>query len=346
VADHFQYLASSGLIALAVAVGHAPLNPPRLWRGRCAIVVSMLVLATLGTLTWRRQEAFQGQEALWRDTLRKNPGAWLAHNNLGTVLQDEGRLGQALDHYRQAVQLKGDYALALNNVGNVLRLQGRLSEAVDCYRRALQIRPDLVETRNRLGATLQAQGKLGEAVSAYVQATQVRPKSALSYYNLAGALRLQGKTDLAIRRYREAVRLKPDFAEAHYGLGLALILDGQPAAALAPLREALQLRPDWVQPMVSAARILATHADAEVRQPEEAIRLAERACELTRHKDAWALDTLAAAYASAGDFERAVATAGEALAEALVRGTGDLSVDIRGRLWLYKQGRAYVEPRQ
>jgi len=82
--------------------------------------------------------------------------------------------------------------------------------------------------------------------------------------------------------------------------------------------------------------------DRALRDAQAAVRLAERACELTGYRNAEALDTLAAAYASAGEFERAVETAERALA-ATGDGTGPAAAAIRERLALYRAGGVFIE---
>ncbi len=344
VADHFQYLASIGILTLFVAGVSAAMSARHRRRSRTlAVILSALAISTGGALTWSRGGAFRDLESLWRDTLRKNPAAWLAHNNLGTVLQERGRFDEALACYRRAIELKSDYALALDNVGNVLHLTDRSSEAVAYYRQALHHRPDLVETRNRLGAMLQAEGRWDEAIREYSEAIRIRPEYPPSYYNLGNALRSRGRPDLAVDSYRRTLELAPHFPEAHNNLGLALVMTGRMADALVHFREALRQRPDWVQPAVSAARILATHPDGGVRREEEALRLARRAADGIGRDDPWVLDTLAAALAAAGRFAPAVTTAERARDAALALGDAGLAAEIGDRLRLYRQERPYRE---
>jgi tetratricopeptide (TPR) repeat protein len=343
VADHFQYLACVGVICLSVGLAYRAIAGVAGGLRVVAGAVAVLVLGLLGTASWVREQSYQNLETLWRDTIQKNPDAWLAHNNLGTVLQDQGRLDDALGHYLRAVELKNDYALALNNVGNVYRLRGEHEQAIEYYHRALSSNPELVETRNRLGTAYQSQGRVDEAANQFLQAIRIKPDFAPSYYNLANILKSQGRLDQALSRYREALRIRPDFAEAHNNLGVVLMMQGRFTQALRHFREALSLRPEWTDPMVSVARLLATHPDAAVRDEDLAIRLAERASELTSRRDPWVLDTLAAAYASAGRYEQAVATAQKALGFAFASGAEDLAHGIRERLALYRQGRPYLE---
>jgi spermidine synthase len=149
----------------------------------------------------------------------------------------------------------------------------------------------------------------------------------------------------AIREFRETLRLQPDNEEAHNNLGLALRLTGERDQALAEFTAALARKPDWPGPMSEIAWILATHSDPAVRDPAKAVRLAERAADLTGRRQPVILDTLAAAYAAAGDFERAAATAQEAASLAAAAGATALSGDIGGRLALYRQKKPYRETR-
>ncbi len=89
---------------------------------------------------------------------------------------------------------------------------------------------------------------------------------------------------------------------------------GRLPEAVARFRRALELNPDWVTAISSLASLLAAAPDPSVRNPAEAVRLAERAVALTQRRDANTLDVLAVAHAAAGDFDRAIAVADEALA--------------------------------
>jgi tetratricopeptide (TPR) repeat protein len=276
VADHFQYLASIGPIALAVSLVRVGVDRIRTRARPVGLVAACVLLIVLGTLTWRQVPVYANVETLWRDTLAKNPDAWIAHNNLGVVLQDQGKHEQAVHHFREVVRLTPEYWKGHKNLGDALQRSGRLDEAVDHYQIAVEIAGGSAEAHNTLGV----------------------------------ALTMIGRMDEAAHHFREAIRLKEDFPEAMNGLA-------------------------W---------ILATHPEESVRDPAEAVRLAERAVELTARQDAAMLDTLAAACASAGQFERAVSVAREALQRpANDRETRWLAQQIRRRLALYEAGQPYRE---
>ena len=175
VADHFQYLASTGIIVLVAAVGYLTATRLGGWGRGIAKIVVVFVLATLGTLTWHQCHIYKDSETLWRDTLWKNPGAWIAHNNLGIALEAQGKFDEAISHFRQVLEVKPDLAEAHNNLGNVLSTQGKFDEAVRHYRQALQIKPDYVSAHYNLGVAFKSQGKLDEAIKHYRQALYLKP---------------------------------------------------------------------------------------------------------------------------------------------------------------------------
>ncbi len=279
----------------------------------------------------------------YRRAMRAKPDYADAHTNLGLALVAQGHLDAAIHHYRRALRIDPDFAEAHYNLGVALRSQGELDEAIVHYRQALRLRPDYADAHYNLGNALVAQGKLDQAISSYRQALRVRPNDADALFNLGAALKSQGRLDEAIWHYRQALRLKPEDAKAYNSLGGLLAVTGRLDEALEHFRKTVRLKPDWPVPLNGMARILATHPDAKVRDPSQAIKLAEHAAELTSYRNATVLDTLAAAYAAAGRFDDAVTTAQNALDLAL-DAAGPQAPDIRKRLELYKQRKPYREP--
>lgn len=149
----------------------------------------------------------------------------------------------------------------------------------------------------------------------------------------------RGNTDEALQHFREALRLDPLNAEAHYNVGSVLRSRGDLREAIAQFRQALQLRDDWVPAVASLAWLLATAPDAALRDANQAVRFAEQSADLTGRQDASALDVLAAAYAAAGQFDRAVATAEAALR---LKPDAALAAAIRRRQELYGRHEAYL----
>src|SRR5262252_3759190 len=246
VADHYQYLASIGPIALAAA-GTATLAAT--WKDSRRLILgsAVCVVGILAALTWYQTKIYQNLETLWRDTLAKNPAAWMAHTNLGGALARQGKLTEAIEQYEQALQLKPDEAEAYTNLGGVLARQGKLTEAVQNCERALQLEPDYAEACYNLAVALAAQGKLSEAIKNYERALQLKPDYAEACNNLGVALSEQGKLAEATKNYERALQLKPDYPEAYNDLGIALGEQGNFSEAVQSFERALQLKPDYTE---------------------------------------------------------------------------------------------------
>ena len=222
VADHFQYLASIGLIALAVGAltRIALIRPARLQQ--IGVCLGLGVLLLLGINTWHQSRIYTDQETLWRDTLEKNPDSWLAHNNLAAVLVKRGRFKQAIDHYYEVLRLRPDYAEAHNNLGGLLETQGRYMKAIAHYTEALRLDHDYAEAHNDLGALFMQLGMYDKAIGHISEALRLAPDYAEAHNNLGVLLMRQGMIRRAVGHYSEALRLKPNFTEARYNLEFAL----------------------------------------------------------------------------------------------------------------------------
>ncbi len=276
VADHFAYHAAPALLALlaaAVAVGRR-----RLGRGGAARVADVgvaAVLVVLAGLTWRHAQAFADERTLCLDTLARNPDAWLAMNNLGVALANEGRPAEAVALYERALALAPEYAEAHNNLGVALVALGRTDEAIAHYREAVRIWPRFPRAYGNLGAALAMVGRTDEGIDRLEEAIRQDPDYAEAHRNLGAALAARGDHAGALRQRREAVRARPDSATARNDLGVALAAAGQPAEAAAELREALRLKPDYAEAHNNLALALAALGDAAggEREYREALRL-------------------------------------------------------------------------
>ncbi|HLE69677.1 MAG TPA: tetratricopeptide repeat protein [Vicinamibacteria bacterium] len=317
----------------------------------------------------RRDEAVLSFER----AIEANPGYAEAHNNLGVLLQSEGRLKAAVRSYLRALEIRPDYAFAHHNLGSALLARGEVSEAivhlekaVDIdpgyaqahftlgsalgregrleeelahYQRAVQAKPDYPEALNNMGAVLSALSRPKEAIVPLREAVRLRPDYALAHLNLANALARVDELDEAAIEYRKSISLRPDDGSAHLGLATVLLESGRLSESLSHYRLAVRLRPDDPQALSGLAWILAVHPQDDLREPEKAVRLAERARE--NLDDAETRDRLAAAYASANRYRDAVEVAEEALVAALDGGTSELAGEIRARLDLYRQRKPY-----
>jgi tetratricopeptide (TPR) repeat protein len=247
VADHFQYLAGAGIIALAAAgitVASARLGKSfSLLKFACC----GLLLLVLGTLTWRQTRIYSDVETLWQTTLRQNPQCWLAHNNLGLVLLNKGQVDQATTHFQTALDIRSQYPGAYNNLGAALMQRGQVNEAITDFQNALLLDPKYAEACNNLGAALLRKGQIEEAIADYQKALQIKPGYAEACNNLGAALMQKGQIDEAIVQYQKALQINPDYAEAQYNLANAWLKKGQVDQAIIEFQKVLEIRPDFAE---------------------------------------------------------------------------------------------------
>jgi tetratricopeptide (TPR) repeat protein len=250
VADHFQYLASLGVIVptafgLTLAAGRIPIGIRWMAPLACA-----LLLAALGLLTWRQSGIYRDAETLYRATLLRNPGSSMAHNNLGSILaKTPGRAPEAIAEFEAALRIKTDYAEAHNNLANLLEeMPGRLPEAVTHLQAALRSRPGEAAIHNNLGSVLaKIPGRLPEAVAEYEAALRIDPGFVYAHNNLGIALtQMPGRAPEGVGHLRTALRLAPDIAELHNSLANALAeVPGGLPEEIAEYEAALRIKPDY-----------------------------------------------------------------------------------------------------
>jgi Tfp pilus assembly protein PilF len=213
---------------------------------------------------------------------------------------------------------------------------GEAAEAERHFGRAIELDPTRAETHFSIGLLLRSRGRLDEAIASYRRAVELRPEYFPALLNLGSALIAAGEPAAAEEPLRRAVEIQPEDPRARNTLGVALVRAGDSRAALEQFAQASTLAPDWPQPLVARAWILATRP--ELGQSAEAVRLAERAAELSQGQSPVVLDTLAVAYAADNQFERAVATAEIARKLAEQAGKSQLAAQLTARLELLRTG--------
>jgi tetratricopeptide (TPR) repeat protein len=189
-----------------------------------------------------------------------------------------------------------------------------------------------------LGIALRQRGMVDQAIAQFDEALKIQPDDADSHNNLGLALRQKGMAGPAIAQYEMALQCNPACAAAHFNLGVALLQKGRASEALSHYQEALRIEPASKEIVNNLAWLLATSADASLRDGKKALELARRANDLVGGTDPVLLDTLAAALAETGQFGDAQSTAQKALALAQAAGQQSLVEEIKGEWKLYQAG--------
>ena len=275
VTDHWQYTSIIGVIALAVGLASWLSNGWSHKLRQLAVIVAAVVVGLFSVLTWNRCHVFKNLEPLWRDTISKNPNAWMAHNNLGTLLAGQGKIEEAIHHCREALRINPHHAWIHAALAEALVADGRLEEAIYHFSQAVKLKPDFYEAHNDLGLTLEKQGKVKEAEHHFAEAVRINPEFAEGHQNLGMLLAKQGRVEEAEHHFAEAVRIAPNSADAQYNLGLALAVQGQPKQASLHLSEAIRLKPDFAEAHFNLGAILASEGrlDEAIKHFSKALQI-------------------------------------------------------------------------
>jgi tetratricopeptide (TPR) repeat protein len=303
VADRFQYLAGIGLIVLVISFLRFSLHKIGRNGNYGKYAGSAALLFIMGILTWNQAKTYHDYETLFRYNVEKDPGSWAAHNNLATALEKKSDLEGAVSHYLKALELKPDETQIHYNLGSLFTLINETDKAIFHYSEALKINPSYPEAHNNIGLLYQQKEDMEKAL-----------------YHL-----------------KESLKYRPNHSATHFNLGNLLSEIQDFEGAIRHLEIAIQLNPANTLAMNHLAWIYATNPEEKYRDGEKAMKYAQAACKMSEYYDPGCLDTLAAAYAEAGQFDNAIITAKRALA---IQGSIPKE-SIEKRLELYQNRKPY-----
>jgi tetratricopeptide (TPR) repeat protein len=245
------------------------------WKSLLILLLCGALLLTLGILTWRQCGMYANEDTLWRTTIVRNPGSWMAYNNLGNILNEKHQFDEAIPLIQTAIRLKPDEALHHYNLAIALEGTGQLEEAIRQYEEAIRLKPDYVDAHCNLGGILCRTGHFEEGIGQLQAALRLDPDNAEAHNNLANALGQKGQLDAAIRQFQEALRLQPYSADTRVNLGTVLCRAGRIEDGINQFKEALRLNPHNAKAHDDLGIALSGKGqlDDAIRQFQEAIRL-------------------------------------------------------------------------
>jgi tetratricopeptide (TPR) repeat protein len=248
IADHFQYLASLGIITLVAAGIAILLKRLRLWGRPAGYAISVLLLLTLATLTWRQSRMYTDLETLYTTTINLNPTCWMAYDNRGLLFSKLGQYQLAVEDYNKAIKLKPNFPFFYGNRGVAYIALGQYQLAIEDYNEALSlnhnVKPnDVAGFYSNRGIAYKALGQYQLAIDDFNEALRLNPKFAAASIN---------RQDTIIRQYQqtlegfnEAIRLKPNDADAYNNRGVIYAKRNQYQTALDDFSKAISLKNNY-----------------------------------------------------------------------------------------------------
>ena len=318
-----MYLPVTGLFA-ALVWGVKDISTrakhPRLISGALAAVA----LVTCGGVTWSQVQYWRDSVSLWGHCAAENPESAVALRLYADALSDANEPARAMDRYAAALRLDPSDAESYAKLGGIRLKSGDFEGAAADLENAIRLRPPRAIDYVTLGGAYAGAGKSDAAKECFQTAVTIDSSCAAAHYCLGVEYLKGGNFGGAVTSLEKAVELDSSNAAAHAYLAGAYSSLGQPAPAIKEYRAALALDPKLSDAENNLAWILATSRGAGLRDGTEAVKLARSACEQTSWNQTIMVGTLAAAYAEAGDFEKAVQISQKACDLASQRGETNL----------------------
>lgn len=168
LADRYTYIPLIGLF-LMIAWGGGELAEK--WRKGSAVAAgaTVIVVAILSAVTVAQIRYWKNSYDLYTRALTVVERNWLAHNNMGILLSQHNRNGEAIEHFQESIRLNPEGVEGYRNLGNSLQMAGRNAEAIEAFRRAVSINPYDPESHFRLGYAYLLGGNSSLAYQEYDQ---------------------------------------------------------------------------------------------------------------------------------------------------------------------------------
>ena len=317
-ADRYTYLPHIGLyIALTRLIADVLRSLQR--RKQILFPVAGVVVAALTACSWKQTTYWRNSETLWSHALGVTQGNDVALTNFATMLADRGQFNDALSYFQRALAVHASskyshynlsLALIYNSTARALAQLGRVDEAMDYFSRSIACRSDYAD----------------------------------SHYNLGVILFEKGDVDGAIGQWRATLAINPTDFGTHIALAGALLRRGLLRDALEEYEKALQSEPDSAIALNNIAWIRSTSSDDGLRNAALAVQLAEKANRVSKQENPFFVRTLAAAYAEAGEFDKAIEAAQTAAGLAHAQGEHGLARNIEREIGLYQRHEPFRDP--
>jgi HemY protein len=263
---------------------------------------------------------------------------------LGSMALAESDIETAVKkHFAKALEIEPQNPAVQLAMGEAWFMAGEWSRAQQYLVRTIELDPTSDQAYFHLGLILRNENRLQEAEAMLLKALAYQPNNANVLNNLGVILLEQGRFDEAIKSLKEALDIYPEHIQARYNLGMSLWASGNSKEAALQYRQVLEMKPDWGMAANTLAWLLATDKAKDVRDGDAALKWAQIAVQGQQRNNPEYLDTLAAAYAETGQYEKAVRIVRQALSLARASGDTELSDTIEGRLRLYQSGRPFHE---
>jgi tetratricopeptide (TPR) repeat protein len=239
-ADRFSYVPMVGvLIMVAWGIPDALKN----WGHRKTVlgVLSGIAILACAVVAWAQVQLWRDSITLFSHTLKVTTDNYIAHNYLGNALSDQGKIEEAIAHYRTSLRINPRFAETWNNLGVAYEKSGQTAKAIEAHMQALRLNPNDAKAWNNLGVAYEKSGQTAKAIEAFRQALRIDSAYDKAWNNLGNAYGGNGETAKAIEAFQQALGINPKNAKAWNNLGVAYGESGQSVKAIEAFRQSLRI---------------------------------------------------------------------------------------------------------
>jgi protein O-mannosyl-transferase len=344
MADRYTYIPYIGL-SIVIAWTVPRLMPAVRMRTIALSFAVALALAAMGYMAWLQAGYWKDSLTLFTHAVVVTRDNSIAFNNRAAAYYDMGLYEDSIADCQSAIAINPRYAAAYKNLGFAYGKLGRWQDSITQLRHALALRPEYAEVENYIGYAYGMLGQWTQAEESFARATLARKDYDEAWYNLGTAHQRLGYDKEAEQAFLQAIKLNRHYAEAWNSLASVYTAQNRLPEAVDAHTKAIEADPAYAEAYNNLAWLIATRPEIPGRDTRRAIDLAARACELTLQHSPVIMGTLAAAYASAGQYQDAVSTAEKAIELATKAGQPQTAAIVRYHLSFYKQGKPYTETR-
>jgi tetratricopeptide (TPR) repeat protein len=342
MADRYTYFTLTGLFIMVV-FGGAELAKKLKLSEKIIASAAALIVTVLAISTFFQLQYWQNSFTLFERALAINQDNALARLHIAKAYCDIGQNERGIEEYRKYLQMEPADAAVNRDFAMVLSRSGKYDEAAEEFKKYLEMRPDDVNALNDLGVALSRTGRNEEAERYFVKALDLKPDFVAAHTNYGYCLFFAGRYTQVVEQLQQVLIYDSNSSAVHHYLADAMAKTGNISQAVEHFKKAVELNPNRIDSMNELAWYLAVKRNAEFYDPTKAVKLATKACELSNYNRPEILDTLAAAYAAVGDYEKAVEIAQKAAELCGSEKLKPLEGQIESRIILYKNHTPYTE---
>ena len=242
--DYLNHRFSLPYVGLMIMLIHLLPNDLHFYKKKSSQLLFGIVAASMFILSFANIRMYANPLIFYNACIEKNPMCGIAYNNRGVLLENKGKIDEAIQDYSKTIDLNSNDSRAYYNRGVLYDQKGLIDMALSDYTNAIKAKPDYAEAFLNRGNIYGKLKQFEKAIQDYTNAIQLKPKFALAYNNRGVAWGSLAQYDKEIADYTTSISIEPNNAETYHNRGMAYGNKGQYNLAIEDFSRAIELSPN------------------------------------------------------------------------------------------------------